>query len=86
MTRTIALCLASAAFGGVVTLSAVSVASPGRAESTPQHSTGNAHYLHGGYVLTEGKCPKGTVSANASVRASTNAPSGHSTFPLCYVK
>jgi hypothetical protein len=81
----IAMCAASAAIGGVLTMSAVSVATtPNQSPKVP--SVASTHYLHGAYVLTDGKCPKGTVNANATVRASTNATSGHSTFPLCYVK
>jgi hypothetical protein len=66
-------------------MSAESAAAP-RSLTYPSHATSSKHFLHGAYVLTDGKCPKGTVGVNASVRASTNSASGHSTFPLCYVK
>jgi hypothetical protein len=78
---TAAICFASAVAGSVLTLSATSAASPA--------STGaavTAHYLHGGYLLSDGKCPRHTVRVNAQVRASTNSPSGHSTFALCFIK
>jgi hypothetical protein len=82
--RIIALCVASAAFGAAATVSAVSIASPSDAPAPASQSV--PHYLHGAYVLTDGKCPTGTVGVNASVRAATNSKRGHSTFPLCYVK
>lgn len=78
---TAALCVASAGVGAVLATASTSAASPSSAATTPA-----VHYLHGGYVLSEGRCPRGTVSVNAQVQALTNAPSGHTRFGLCYVK
>jgi hypothetical protein len=74
--------MACAAGGAAVT--SATVASAGTHEAaTPASSR---HFLKGGYVLTDGKCPKGTVKVNARVRAQTNSPTGRSWFPLCFVK
>jgi hypothetical protein len=76
------MCLASAVVGAALATTATSAATP--AHQTLRAAT--AGYLHGGYVLTDGTCPKHTVSVNALVRASTNSPGGHSNFGLCYIK
>jgi hypothetical protein len=88
--RNAGLCLASAVLGGAVSWTAVAAASGHPATSRQPASTRHsapAHYLHGGYILTDGgHCPKHTVMVNASVRARTNAPSGRSSFPLCHIQ
>jgi hypothetical protein len=76
-----ALCAASALLGGGLALTTEAVAS-----SHPAAARAATHYLGGGYLLADGKCPKHTVGVNASVKAQTNAPSGHSSFTLCYIK
>jgi hypothetical protein len=78
---TAAMCLGSAGVGAVLTFSTASSASPARSAAVAHH-----HYLHGGYILTDGSCPRYTVAVNAEVRARTNSATGHSKFGLCYIK